>query len=300
VAPNSELAVFLQAQRARLCPADVGLVPDAVPRRVPGLRREEVARLAGVSADYYTRLEQGRKIHPSDSVLNAVAGALRLDQAGRQHLFDLCRPTVSHHKADVQRVRWATQRLIDSWTDHPAIILGRRTDVLATNALARAVLFDFDAVPVAQRNYTRWILLEPHARGLMRDWSEIAAEMVAVLRMEAGRFPDDRRISDLVGELAVKSKEFLGWWADQRVLVQHHGTKRFHHPVVGDLDLDWQGLVLPGDDDQTIFIGYAEPGSPAAEALKLLASWHAPTNDEPGDEANEETTTPAIDEQPAE
>jgi hypothetical protein len=148
--------------------------------------------------------------------------------------------------------------------------------VLATNALARALIFDFSTLPVSERNYTRWVPLHPHARELFRDWEVIASEMVAVLRMEAGRFPNDRGISGLLGELAVKSREFPGWWADQRVLAHTHGTKRFRHQLVGDFELERQGLVLPGDEDQTIFVYFAVPGSPAAEKLATLASWNAP------------------------
>lgn len=276
---QSELSAFLNAQRARLRPDDVGLVPDAVPRRVPGLRREEVAHLAGVSTDYYTRLEQGRKLSPSDSVLNAIARALLLDETGREHLFDLARPPAPRRLRGsdrVQRVRASTRQLIESWADQPALLVGRRREVLAANALARSLIFDFRTLPQAERNYIRWVLLHPDARTLYRDWAEVASTMVAVLRMEAGRFPNDRGISDLVGELAVKSEEFPAWWADHRVQAHTHGTKRFRHPIVGDLELDWQGLVLPGDEDQTIFIYFAPPGSPAADKLALLASWTAP------------------------
>jgi transcriptional regulator with XRE-family HTH domain len=279
MARHSELGAFLRAQRARLRPGDVGLAPDTVARRVPGLRREEVARLAGVSTDYYTRLEQGRKVSASESVLNAVARALCLDETGREHLFDLARPPAvppERAKARAQRARWSTVQLIESWTDQPAMILGRRRDVLGINALARALIFDFTMLPVAERNYIRWILLDPMARELYRDWETVASEMVGILRMDAGRFPDDRGISDLVGELAVKSKEFPSWWADQRVVAHTHGVKRFRHQLVGDLELQWQGLLLPGDEDQRILVYFAVPGSPSAEKLSLLASWNAP------------------------
>jgi transcriptional regulator with XRE-family HTH domain len=279
MARHSELGAFLRAQRARLRPGDVGLAPDAVARRVPGLRREEVARLAGVSTDYYTRLEQGRKVSASESVLNAVARALCLDETGREHLFDLAHPPAAppeRETARAQRARWSTVQLIESWTDQPAMILGRRRDVLGINALARALIFDFTALPVAERNYIRWILLDPAARELYRDWETVASEMVGILRMDAGRFPDDRGVSDLVGELAVKSREFPGWWADQRVVAHTHGVKRFRHQLVGDLELQWQGLILPGDEDQRILVYFAVPGSPSAEKLSLLASWNAP------------------------
>jgi len=272
---RSELSAFLQAQRARLRPEDVGLAPDSVPRRVPGLRREEVARLAGMSTDYYTRLEQGRKMSPSESVLSSIARALHLDEVGHRHLLDLGRPLtvgtgrVSHP----QRVRASTRQLMESWPDQPAFLLGRRLDVLATNALGRALIFDFGTLPQHERNYVRWVILHPHARELYADWPAVAEEMVAVLRMEAGRFPDDPGIIDLVGELAVKSDEFATWWADQRVTAHTHGSKRFRHPVVGALQLEWQGLALPGDENQTIYIYHAAPGSPAADKIGLLGSW---------------------------
>ncbi|SMH44020.1 Transcriptional regulator, contains XRE-family HTH domain [Rathayibacter oskolensis] len=273
---RSELSAFLQAQRARLRPADVGLVPDVVPRRVPGLRREEVAHLAGLSTDYYTRLEQGRKDSPSDAVLNAIARALLLDETGRRHLLDLARPAALAGPArvlPVQRVRASTRQLMESWSDQPALLLGRRLDVLGTNALGRALLFDFGSLPVGERNYLRWLILHPRARTLYRDWETVASEMVAALRLDAGRHPDDRGILDLVGELAVQSEEFATWWADQRVTAHTHGVKRFHHDVVGDVELNWQGLALPGDEDQTIYVYHAPPGSPAAEKLGLLGSW---------------------------
>ncbi|MBT2501700.1 helix-turn-helix transcriptional regulator [Curtobacterium sp. ISL-83] len=276
VSPHAELSAFLRAQRERLRPEDVGLVPDAVPRRVPGLRREEVARLAGVSTDYYTRLEQGRKFTPSDGVVNAIARALRMDDAAREHLFDLIRlPTASDGAPPVQRVRWANQQLIDSWTAHAALITGRGHAVLATNALARALLTDFNAMPTQHRNYIRWLILDPAAAPLFADWETVASEMVAALRLDAGKHPDDRGILDLVGELAVKSEQFRTWWADQRVVSSSYGVKRFQHPVVGDLELNWQGLALPGDEDQTIFIYFPEPNTRGADALALLASWSA-------------------------
>jgi transcriptional regulator with XRE-family HTH domain len=275
---QSELGAFLQAQRARLRPRDVGLVPDTVRRRVPGMRREEVARLAGVSTDYYTRLEQGRRASASEPVLNAVARALRLDDTGRRHLIDLARPAPARPPTGTekaQRVRWTIRQLIEFWKDQPVMLLGRRMDVLATNTLARALIFDFSTLPAAERNYIRWVLLHPHARELFRDWEAVAAGMVAVLRMEAGRFPDDQGISGLACELAVKSREFPGWWADQRVMVHTHGTERFRHQLAGDLELEWQKLLLPGDEDQKICVYFAVPGSPAAEKLALLASWNA-------------------------
>ncbi|HET6500443.1 MAG TPA: helix-turn-helix transcriptional regulator [Amycolatopsis sp.] len=279
---DTEIREFLRRQRASLSPDDVGL-PAEEPRRrrVPGLRREEVARLAGVSTDYYTRLEQGRDIRPSEDVLAAIARALRLTDAERAYLFELVRPCRSRPSPrNVQRLRPNLHRLLSFWTEQPALIIGRRTDVLATNAMARALLADFDAMPARQRNFTRWLVLDEHARDLYRDWEQVTSEMVAKLRMDAGRYPDDPRMTELVGELAMKSPEFRVWWADHRVMAHSHGIKRFSHPVVGDLDLDLEALTISGDADQTIFLYFAEPGSPSAETLGLLASWAgAPTRD---------------------
>lgn len=288
VANDSEISAFLRGQRARLRPQDVGLPPGGPHRRVPGLRREEVAQLAGVSTDYYVRLEQGRGITPSESVLTAIADALRLDDTGRAYLFDLVRPKRTRQQGRAaQRVRSGVQRLLDAWTDQPAFLIGRRTDVLATNALGRALLVDFDAMPVRERNYTRWILLDPAARSLYRDWSRVASEMVAILRVDAGRYPDDPRTTDLVGELTMKSEHFSQWWADHRVMTYTYGTKRFRHPVVGDLELDYEGLVVPGEDDQRIFVYSAAPGSASAEALALLASWAAGDAPEPANDRSQ-------------
>lgn len=275
------LGDFLRASRAAVSPDDAGL-PVGPGRRVRGLRREEVARLAGVGVDYYTRLEQGRHSSPSETVVEALARALRLDDAGRAHLVDLARP---HRRRasppSVQRVRPAVHQLLDSWVDHPAFVLGRRTDVLATNRLARALIADFDAMPVRERNKTRWTILDPAAREAYPDWEVVAAEVVGTLRLDAGRHPDDPRLGELVGELAVKSPEFRGWWADHRVDERTHGSKRMRHPLVGELTIHYEALALPGDDDQTLFVYSTEPSSPSAEALRLLAAWtaEAPTRE---------------------
>jgi transcriptional regulator with XRE-family HTH domain len=275
---GAEIGAFLRGQRARLRPADVGLQPGAGSRRVPGLRREEVAHLAGVSPDYYARLEQGRDITPSSEVLAAIADALRLDEAGRTYLYDLVRPRnhAERRRAyTAQRVRGSIQRMIDAWGDQPVLVIGRRTDVLATNALGRALLADFDAMPVRERNYTRWLFLDEGAQKLYRDWERVSADMAAVLRLDAGRYPDDPRTAELVGELAMRSEHFRQSWANHRVLEHTHGTKRFVHPVVGELELDYEGLAIPGDTDQSVFVYAARPGTASADALSLLASWGA-------------------------
>ncbi|WEV29945.1 hypothetical protein OYE22_23995 [Streptomyces sp. 71268] len=161
--------------------------------------------------------------------------------------------------------------------DHvPAFILGRRTDVLATNRLAREVLTDFDALPAPQRNLARYYLLDPEARDRVVDWEQIAAETVAVLRLEAGRHPHDRRLADLVGVLILRSTEFTAWWNDHRVLRRTHGTKSYLHPVVGHLHFSYESFQTPGDPDQTLCVYNAEPGSATAEALRMLNSWTTP------------------------
>lgn len=273
----SEFGEFLRHRRAELQPSDVGL-PETTFRRVEGLRREEVAQLAGLSTDYYTRLEQGRNLTPSDSVIEALATALRLDAAGRSHLVHLVRPgPPDSSPRAVQRVRSSVQSMLDSWVDQPAFVLGRRGDLLASNALARALLTDFDALPYRDRNLTRWILLDPAARELYVDWEQIASEMVAILRLDAGAQPDDPRTAELVGELAMKSAEFPAWWAQHKVLSRTWGHKRFRHPVVGPLEIDYEALQLPGEPDQTLFVYRAPDGdTKSQDALRLLASWQAP------------------------
>ena len=273
----TEFGEYLRRRRAELQPTDVGL-PDTAFRRVQGLRREEVAQLAGVSTDYYTRLEQGRDLSPSEAVLDALARALELDDAGRAHLQHLAHPArrARRQTRAVQRVRPSVQSMLDAWTGQPAFVLGRRGDVLATNALARALLTDFDAMPYRDRNLTRWILLDPAARDLYVDWAQIASEMVAILRLDAGAHPDDARTTELVGELTLKSPEFSRWWSQHKVLDRTWGHKRFRHPIVGPLEIDYEALHLPGDADQTLFVYRAPEGDTAsAEALALLASWNA-------------------------
>ena len=274
-----ELSEFLRSRRDRLRPVDVGL-PDRGQRRVPGLRREEVASLAGVSTDYYVRLEQGRDITASEDVLDALARALQLDEAERLHLRHLAKPRRARRSPPrSQRVRPGVRLLLDSLST-PAFVLGRRTDVLATNRMARALLADFDAMPAGERNHARWLFLDPRARELYADWETVARENVAILRMDAGRYPEDERLSALIGELSVKSPEFARWWADHDVLVRGHGTKRYRHPIVGEIDIRYEALQL-ADEDQTLFIYSVEPDSPSEQALAMLDSWSgtpAPSN----------------------
>jgi len=208
----TELAEFLSVRRARLTPQDVGLEGQAPRRRVPGLRREELARLAGVSVDYYTRLEQGRSRSASADVLDALAAALQLNDAERQHLHLLAKPQPAQRKRRTrpQSVDMATLRLLELFDQvwSPAFVLGRRLDVLAHNRLAGALITEFRELPAPLRNQARFVFFDPHARELYADWNEVAADTVAMLRLDAGRYPDDEKLSALVGELSIRSVEF--------------------------------------------------------------------------------------------
>ncbi|MBM2614912.1 helix-turn-helix domain-containing protein [Actinoplanes sp. LDG1-06] len=268
---RTDLGDFLRKCRAGLSPEEAGLDGLATGRRVRGLRREEVAMLAGVSVDYYTRLEQGRHSSPSEAVVEALGRVFRLDAAARAHLADLARPVRrAAEQAPPQRVRPAMQQLIASMTDHPALILGRRTDVLAANPLARALLTDWTSLAPRHRNYVRWIVLDPAAREVFLDWPTVAAEAVGTLRLYAGRHPDDVRLNELVGELTIKSADFRTWWNGHQVHERTHGTKRMTHAAVGPITLRYEALALPGDPDQTLFVYNTDPGSASHDNLRLL------------------------------
>jgi transcriptional regulator with XRE-family HTH domain len=271
VMDKGELGAFLKARRARVRPEDVGLEPYGR-RRVPGLRREELAMLAGVSVDYYVRLEQGRAGHPSEAVLDAIARALRLDDAERAHVSDLSRPVRRRRTPPPERVRPELRRLVDGLHEMPALVMGRRMDVLAWNALAAALLADWGAIPREQRNTARHFFLDDGARELYVDWDESARATVAWLRMAAGRHPDDARLAELIGELSMKCEAFRRLWPRHDVREKTHGTKRFRHPIVGPLTLAYESLALRGDGDQTLVVYTAEPASESETALRLLAS----------------------------
>ncbi|WP_181274918.1 helix-turn-helix domain-containing protein [Brevibacterium oceani] len=271
---SHELGKFLRRARESLDPERTGLLPDDRIRRVPGLRREEVALLAGVSADYYTRLEQGRNLTPSAQVVDALIKALNLDFASQAYFRALVGPTLRPQaRASVQRVRSGLYQLLDSFTFQPALILGNRTDVLASNALARALFADFEKLPAKHRNYVRWILLDEDARVLFLDWEEQARNAVEALRLEAAMLPDNRGLQQLVGELSLVSAEFRSWWAERRVHQRTYGTKRLRHPIVGDLEVQFETFGLPGDSSQVLYVYTAEPGTTSQESLGLLASW---------------------------
>ncbi|CAM5241637.1 XRE family transcriptional regulator OS=Streptomyces chartreusis OX=1969 GN=CP983_00960 PE=4 SV=1 [Streptomyces chartreusis] len=271
------LGEFLKSCRSRLVPDEVGMSRTGR-RRVSGLRREELAQLAGMSVDYYTRLEQGRSRTASHAVLDALAAALRLDGAERAHLFDLAAEHRPRHQAPgraLQQVDPTAHRLLEMLDSaySPAFVLGHHTDVLAGNRLAYALITDFAALPPRERNQARFVFLAPYARELYGDWETVAADTAAMLRMEAGRRPADRELGDLIGELSVRSDDFRGLWADQRVVERTRGTKAYHHPVVGDLTVSYQAMALAGQEDQTLFVYTTPSGSADETALRLLATW---------------------------
>lgn len=275
---NRELADFLRRARSQGDPSRAGLPPDGRIRRVPGLRREEVALLAGVSTDYYARLEQGRRITPSPAVIEAIGHALGLDAAGRTHLEDLIGVTAAparRRAPGVQRVRPGLYQLLDALDGEPALVLGRRTDVLAVNRMGAALFADFEGMPPAHRNYARWIFLDEEARTLFVDWDDQARAAVESLRFEVGRDPDDRATIALVTELREHSREFDRWWEQHRVHQRTHGSKRLRHSLVGDLTVEYETLSPPGDTDTTLFVYTTEADSPSRRAMDILASWTA-------------------------
>ncbi|GAA3974474.1 helix-turn-helix transcriptional regulator [Streptomyces plumbiresistens] len=273
---RAELSEFLRTRRARLKPEDVGLPDFGRHRRVPGLRREELAQLAGVSVAYYTRLEQGNGRNVSAEVLDAIARALRLTDAEHAHLMHLAKPK-QHKKKQAaptqQQVRSALRQLLDTMDGIPAYVVGRRSDILVWNRMAAAVFGDWAQLPPQERNWARMTFLKPEYRELFVEWEQKATDIVSYLRMDAGCHPDDPRLSALVGELSVKSEEFRRLWATHDVKEKSHGVKRMQHPLVGRLELSFETFRLIDDQEQSLITYHAEPGSPSAEALRLLASW---------------------------
>jgi transcriptional regulator with XRE-family HTH domain len=272
---RAELSEFLRTRRARLRPSDVGLPDFGRHRRVPGLRREELAQLAGVSVAYYTRLEQGNGRNVSAEVLDSIARALRLSDAEHAHLTHLAKGKQHKKRASArpQQVRASLGQLLQSMENVPAYIVGRRSEILAWNRMAAALFGDWAELPVAERNWARLTFLRPDYRELFAEWEQKAIDIVCQLRMDAGCYPDDTRLSALVGELSVKSEEFRRLWATHDVKEKSYGVKRMHHPLVGELSLNYESFRMSGDQDQALVTYHAEPGSPSAEALRLLASW---------------------------
>ncbi|HUQ55566.1 helix-turn-helix transcriptional regulator [Lentzea sp.] len=288
---SGQLAEYLQACRARLRPEQVGLSTYGERRRVPGLRREEVAGLAGVSASYYVRLEQGQALHASQEVVAALARALQLNADEHAHLRELAQPRRhrSAPKPPAERVSPDTAELIASLAQ-PAILLGRRGDVLAWNPLGHAFFaghLDHSSPqrPADRPNMTRLVFLDAHTRAMYENWTLKARAVVGNLRLTAGKHPDDRELSALVGELATKSPEFATMWADHRVRACASTAHHMHHPVAGEIVVKQQTLRIPHAPDQTLTVVTADPGSPSQAALTLLAQAVAMGHEQPAEEA---------------
>src|SRR6516165_1778749 len=283
---GNEIRDFLTSRRARITPEEAGLPAYGGNRRVAGLRREEVALLAGVSIDYYTRLERGRAAGVSDSVLAGIARALHLDEAERAHLFDLARAAApaaprAPRRPSPQQVRPSVRRILDSMTTTPAYVRNARLDILAANQLGAALFAPVLTSPARPANNARFLFLDPAAREFYPEWERQAQDVVAMLRTETGQNPRDKALSNLIGELSTPSDHFRTWWAAHNVRFHRTGVKRFRHPEVGDLTLTYEALDLAADEGLRISAYSAEPGTPSDDALKLLSSWAA-TLDEAG------------------
>ncbi|WP_329068852.1 helix-turn-helix transcriptional regulator [Streptomyces sp. NBC_01429] len=306
---REEIRAFLKSRRDKITPEQVGL-PTYGNRRVTGLRRSEVAVLAGVSVEYYTRLERGNLGGVSDSVLEALSQALRLDDIERTHLHDLARAAQAAPGRARRRpvpsaapaaVRPAVRRIVEGMPRLPAFVQNNRFDVLFANPLARALYSEMYADPAAGANTTRFVFYSPAARRFYTDWERVARGAVGALRIEAGKNPYDRELSNLIGELSTRSDTFRVLWGAHDVHVFREGTKRFRHPVVGDLALDHQAMILPGESGQSVVVYSAPAGTAAEDGLKLLASWsvtaddarHAPAGADSSDADDPEAEEPS-------
>ena len=266
---------FLKARRAELTPADLGLPDRASHRKVKGLRREEVADLAAISVDYYSRLEQGR-VQPSVAVLETLARALRLSEDQQAYLYVLADKSKGRpRRRRPQQVRPAMRRLLEQLAETPAIVLGRHMDILAWNEMATALFVDFDAIPARHRNYIRLLFTHPTLRTMHVQWEHDARAAVAALRMGAAGNHDDPDLAVLVGELSLQDSDFCTWWASHQVNSATYGTKQYRHPVVGDIVLDCDVWGSPDGSGQQLMVLTAEPETPSHDALRLLASWTA-------------------------
>ncbi|TDX02741.1 helix-turn-helix transcriptional regulator [Kribbella sp. VKM Ac-2566] len=272
---------FLASRRARITPEQAGLPAYGGNRRVKGLRREEVAMLAGMSIDYYVRLERGNLAGASDTVLEGLARALQLDDAERAHLFDLARAAepapARSRKTAPATVPASVQLVLDSVTDAPAWVRNARHDMLAANRMARALYAPLLADPRRPANSARFAYLDPASHDFFRDWERVADDIAAMLRSEAGRNPHDKLLIELIGELSTRSEDFRTRWAAHNVRFHRTGLKKLHHPVVGDLDLTFEAMEFPAHPGLTLVVYVAPVDSPTADSLKLLASWAAST-----------------------
>lgn len=272
---RKDAAEFLRSRRSRLSPEDAGLPAWGGNRRVKGLRREEVALLAGVSVEYYVRLERGNLGGASQSVLDAVANALQLDEAERAHLHDLARTSSTRAGTGRQTrptVRPPVQWLLDSMTDTAAYVRNARIDILATNTLGRALYAPVFEMP-GKPNVARFVFLDPRSQEFFVEWPKVAGESAALLRTLAGENPYDQGLTEIVGELSTRSETFRTLWAAHDVRQHRTGVKRFHHPIVGEMTLSYESMEITADAGLRLNAYVAEPASPSAEAFNLLASW---------------------------
>ncbi|MBO2454424.1 helix-turn-helix domain-containing protein [Actinomadura barringtoniae] len=269
---RAELGEFLRSRRARLRPEEFGLTSYGRQRRVPGLRREELAQLAGVSVDHYVRLEQGRSLQFSVEVLDAVAKALRLDPAEREHLHRLARPTQAEEQADTPPLRPGIHSLLSAINAAPAYVVDRRTDVRAWNRLAAAFITDFGELAPAERNMARLVFFDEDVRALYVDWWARARDVVAFLRLDLARPPVPPATQALIEDLSAASPEFRQIWAEHDIKAPEHGSHLYRHPLVGELELSYETLQLPGHPDLALVVHTAEEGTPSQEALRILAT----------------------------
>ncbi|MFJ3404669.1 helix-turn-helix transcriptional regulator [Promicromonospora sp. NPDC090134] len=293
---RNDIREFLTTRRARLTPEQIGLPDFGGRRRVPGLRREEVALVAGMSVEYYVRLERGNATGVSEAVLEGISRALRLDDAERSHLYDLVRaanegtrPQQRRARSRAQRVRPGVRQLLDAMDNVPAFVQNGRLDIVAVNRLGQAVFSEMYVQPQRPANFGRFVFLDPRAQGFYRDWDNAAHQTVAILRTEAGRAPHDRDLSDLVGELSTRSDSFRTLWASHDVREHRTGVKAITHPVVGDLDLDFEVMDLSSDRGIQLIAYSAAPGSASHDALRLLSSWTATTSSVDEHRADQDT-----------
>lgn len=274
---KGDIREFLSSRRARLTPEDAGLPAYGGTRRVKGLRREEVSLLAGVSIDYYVRMERGNLQGVSAAVLESLARALQLDDAERSHLFDLAKKSSgdipAKRRTSTQRIRPSLQQILDAMADNPAWIRNARHDHLATNAMARALYSPLGSAHDQPRNTARFLFLDPTSHNFFDDWSRSADDVAGMLRQEAGKNPYDKSLSDLIGELSTQSEVFRQRWAAHNVRFHRTGLKKVSHPVVGALELNFEAFELPQDPGLTLLIYTAPAGSPSSDALKMLGSW---------------------------
>ncbi|HJB09419.1 MAG TPA: helix-turn-helix transcriptional regulator [Candidatus Brachybacterium merdavium] len=287
---RAEVREFLTSRRARITPEQAGLLAYGGNRRVQGLRREEVAMLAGVSVDYYIRLERGNLSGASGSVLEALARALQLDAAEQEHLFSLARSAAkgpARRRTPPAAVRPTIQHVLDAISDAPAWVRNGRHDIVAMNRMGRALYSPVLENPRRPANTARFVYLDPAALDFFVDWDQVANDAAAMLRLEAGRTPHDRELIELVGELSTRSDIFRQRWASHDVQFHRSGRKRLRHPIVGRLDLDYESMELPAEPGLALIVYTAAPGSSTADALTMLASWSARPDavDEPADSA---------------